>query len=68
MTLGEGLTIGWYSTWQGEGPVHLIGSHCIDFFANMDGEAEDEEEEDEMEVGKVNLIPVLCLFGSYCYW
>merc|ERR1719234_2547221 len=34
---------------KGEGPVHLIGSHCIDFFASMDGEA-DEEEEDEMEV------------------
>ena len=33
----------------------------------MDGEAEDEEEEDEMEVGKVNLIPVLCLFELYCY-
>ena len=38
---------------QGEGPVHLIGSHCIDFFASMDGEAEDEEDEDdEMEVGE----------------
>merc|ERR1712029_258650 len=35
---------------KGEGPVHLIGSHCIDFFANIDGEADDEEEEDELEV------------------
>merc|ERR1719234_525437 len=36
---------------KGEGPVHLIGSHCIDFFASMDGEADDEEDEDdEMEV------------------
>merc|ERR1719234_1113778 len=32
---------------KGEGPVHLIGSHCIDFFASMDGEADDD---DEMEV------------------
>merc|ERR1712192_92250 len=36
---------------KGEGPVHLIGSHCIDFFANLDGAADDEEDEDdEMEV------------------
>merc|ERR550517_1978722 len=35
---------------KGEGPVHLIGSHCIDFFASMDGEGETEDEEDdEME-------------------
>merc|ERR1719234_2523687 len=31
---------------KGEGPVHLIGSHCIDFFASMD----DDDEDDEMEV------------------
>merc|ERR1719376_1245243 len=30
---------------KGEGPVHLIGSHCIDFFASMD-----DDEDDEMEV------------------
>merc|ERR1719397_2428217 len=44
---------------KGEGPVHLIGSHCIDFFASsMDGEAEDEEEDDEMEVkGKGDDLP-----------
>merc|ERR1719339_867570 len=36
---------------KGEGPVHLIGSHCIDFFGSMDGEADDEEDDDEeMEV------------------
>merc|ERR1719285_839080 len=35
---------------KGEGPVHLIGSHCIDFFASMDEEAEDEDEDDETEV------------------
>merc|ERR1712010_61949 len=39
---------------KGEGPVHLIGSHCIDFFTSVDGEADDEEDEDdEMEVGEV---------------
>merc|ERR1719234_1891844 len=32
---------------KGEGPVHLIGSHCIDFFASMDGEGDTEE---DMEV------------------
>ena len=43
---------------QGEGPVHLIGSHCIDFFGSMDGEADDEEDEDdEMEVGEVCFLP-----------
>merc|ERR1719234_1939242 len=44
---------------KGEGPVHLVGSHCIDFFASMDGEADDEEDEDdEMEVkGKGDDVP-----------
>merc|ERR1719341_2746832 len=43
---------------RGEGPVHLIGSHCIDFFASMDGEADDEEDDDEMEVkGKGDDLP-----------
>ena len=35
---------------QGEGPIHLIGSHCIDFFDNMAGEADFEGEDEEMEV------------------
>ena len=35
---------------QGEGPIHLIGSHCIDFFDNMGGEADSEGEDEEMEV------------------
>ena len=35
---------------QGEGPIHLIGSHCIDFFDNMAGEADSEGEDEEMEV------------------
>merc|ERR1719234_488671 len=44
---------------KGEGPVHLIGSHCIDFFASMDGEADNEDEDDEMEVkGKGDDLPV----------
>merc|ERR1711934_1198227 len=43
---------------QGEGPVHLIGSHCIDFFANMDGEGDLEDEEEEMELkGKSDDLP-----------
>jgi len=43
---------------KGEGPVHLIGSHCIDFFASIDGEADDEDEDDEMEVkGKGDDLP-----------
>merc|ERR1719180_262448 len=42
---------------KGEGPVHLIGSHCIDFFASMDGEGDTEDEDDEME-GKGDDLPV----------
>ena len=45
---------------QGEGPIHLIGSHCIDFFAGVDEEADTEDEDDEMEVGGVSH-PRLCL-------
>merc|ERR1719180_569516 len=43
---------------KGEGPVHLIGSHCIDFFGSMDGEGDTEDEDDEMEVkGKGDDLP-----------
>ena len=35
---------------QGEGPIHLIGSHCIDYFDNMAGEADSEGGGEEMEV------------------
>ena len=43
---------------QGEGTVHLIGSHCIDFYGNMDGEGDyEEDEDDEMEVGEVCFLP-----------
>merc|ERR1711976_708052 len=31
---------------QGEGPIHLIGSHCVDFYGYKDVD-EDEEDEDE---------------------
>merc|ERR1719447_1445238 len=33
---------------KGEGPIHLIGSHCIEFFDSMAGEA-DSEGEDEVD-------------------
>ena len=38
---------------QGEGPIHLIGSHCIEFFDNMAGEADSEGEDEEMEASLV---------------
>ena len=35
-----------YSTFlQGEGPLHLVGSHCVENFADQ----EDEDDDDEME-------------------
>merc|ERR1712013_127165 len=35
---------------QGEGPINLLGSHCVDFFGyNRDTEADSEEEEDAGE-------------------
>ena len=42
---------------QGEGPIHLIGSHCIDFFDNMAGEADSEGEDEEMEASLVFCFP-----------
>merc|ERR1719320_2349994 len=43
---------------KGEGPIHLIGSHCIDFYDNMAGEADSEGEDEEMEEkGKGKDIP-----------
>merc|ERR1711972_1198779 len=44
---------------KGEGPIHLIGSHCVDFFDNMAGEAdfEGEEMEDLQEKGKTKDVP-----------
>merc|ERR1712226_1670686 len=31
---------------QGEGPIHLAGSHCVDFFGFKDGAGESEDEDD----------------------
>jgi len=43
---------------KGEGPIHLIGSHCIDYFDNMAGEADSEGEDEEMEEkGKTKNVP-----------
>merc|ERR1712098_666262 len=33
---------------QGEGPIHLVGSHCVDFYGYKDtGAGEDDDDEDE---------------------
>merc|ERR1711887_230884 len=33
---------------QGEGPIHLVGSHCVDFYGYRDtGAGDDDDEEDE---------------------
>merc|ERR1711942_526534 len=32
---------------QGEGPIHLAGSHCVDFYGYRDTGAGDDDEEDE---------------------
>jgi len=43
---------------KGEGPIHLIGSHVIEFFDNMAGEADSEGEDEEMEEkGKTKDVP-----------
>merc|ERR1712098_1027534 len=35
---------------QGEGPIHLVGSHCVDFYGYRDtGAGDDTEDEDEAE-------------------
>jgi hypothetical protein len=37
-----------FSLLQGEGPIHLVGSHCVDFFGYRDtGAGDDDDEEDE---------------------
>jgi len=35
------------SLMQGEGPIHLVGSHCVDFYGYRDTGAGDDEDEDE---------------------
>ena len=47
------MAVIWSTGFQGEGPIHLIGSHCIDFFDNMAGEADSEGEDEEMEASLV---------------
>merc|ERR1712034_88417 len=32
---------------QGEGPIYLVGSHCVDFYGYRDTGAGDDEDEDE---------------------
>merc|ERR1712183_974114 len=32
---------------HGEGPIHLVGSHCVDYFGFKDEDEEDSEEEDD---------------------
>merc|ERR1712062_720203 len=34
---------------QGEGPISLVGSHCVDFYGYRDVGAGDDEDEDEEE-------------------
>ena len=40
---------------QGEGPIHLVGSHCVDFYGYRDTgageETDDEGQDDEKEEG-----------------
>merc|ERR1712025_593909 len=37
---------------QGEGPINLLGSHCVDFFGYKDVEADDSEEEEDENAGE----------------
>merc|ERR1711970_1694798 len=41
-----------FSLLQGEGPIHLVGSHCVDFFGYRETEedAEDESAEEDAEM------------------
>merc|ERR1712058_120556 len=34
---------------QGEGPIHLVGSHCVDFYGYRDTGAGDDDEDDNTE-------------------
>merc|ERR1711915_474171 len=34
---------------HGEGPIHLVGSHCVEFFGFKDDEDSDDEEEGDTE-------------------
>merc|ERR1712058_89622 len=37
---------------QGEGPTHLIGSHCVDFYGYRDTGAGDDTEDDDEETAE----------------
>merc|ERR1711982_98188 len=37
---------------QGEGPINLVGSHCVDFFGYRETEDDDEDESAEEDVDK----------------
>ena len=39
---------------HGEGPIHLIGSHCVDYMG-----LQEEESEDEVEISKFSMKPFL---------
>merc|ERR1711970_768286 len=42
-----------FSLLQGEGPIHLVGSHCVDFFGYRetdDDDAEDDSAEEDAEI------------------
>merc|ERR1712098_781916 len=34
---------------QGAGPLHLVGSHCVDYYGGKDDEEDDEDDDEEME-------------------
>merc|ERR1712183_484163 len=38
-----------FSLLQGEGPIHLVGSHCVDFFGYRETEEDDAEDESAEE-------------------
>merc|ERR1712243_53189 len=39
---------------QGGGPIHLVGSHCVDFYGYKDtGAGDDDDEEDENTEGEM---------------
>ena len=42
--------------------MHLIGSHCIEYFGGLDEEADTEDEDEEMEVGEVKCFVLFSVF------
>merc|ERR1712112_348382 len=35
---------------QGEGPVHLVGSHCVDYYGGKEDEDSDDDDEGDEEM------------------